>query len=203
MFCKFCGNEVDSAARFCQRCGAALSDVAEPVRDAVERRAEMHPAHAAAKPKKKKKISVKCRKHPMAYVIDFIVMAMFVALGMYILSISKENDDKIMNAVGMAVIIYGALSFILSFLRNITEYIAITPEGVTGKKGLLFSDLLKSPVGRIQDVGIRNGPLGKIFNYSTISVATAGTGGKEFMFTDMRHGKEFQEAFIALAEKED
>ena len=51
----------------------------------------------------------------------------------------------------------------------------ITNKRVRGKTGLINTNELDSPLNKINGVQVKQGLLGKMFNYGTISITTAST----------------------------
>lgn len=134
---------------------------------------------------------VTCRRHWMFNAKAGIVMVFFLlgALG-YIQS--KEYSGAFITAA-IGIVIFG-----ISFVISMSDYLTISNNVVTGHRGIIKSQTLKSPVSKVQDVSISNGLLGKIFGYHTITVNTAGSNGAEYVFKCMANAKQFQSAFASL-----
>ena len=70
---------------------------------------------------------------------------------------------------------------------------------VVGKTGIFNTTELTSPLRNVQDIGIKQSALGKIFGYADITVSTAGHSGAEYVFKTMNNAKRFKNEFIRLS----
>lgn len=72
-------------------------------------------------------------------------------------------------------IIIGFFWFIKDLVTFFTTRLIITNKRISGKTGLLNTNVLDSPLNKINGVQIQQGMFGKMFNYGTISITTAST----------------------------
>lgn len=132
---------------------------------------------------KEKKIAV-CRQHWTAFVVPaFIALLLFVTL------VSSLGHISIDTALFLLAMI--ALCALDIFISYKTTYIAITETKLIGHIGFIRSKTLATPLSKVQNIGISNGLLGKIFRYHTITIDNAGTGTSEFVFKRMAKAEEF------------
>ncbi len=96
----------------------------------------------------------------------------------------------------------GAVIAAVKIFSTRADCLLISETAITGKTGWIHSRKLVSPISRVQDVAVSSGLMGKILGYHNIIVSTAGTSRKEYVFIRFTHGKEFQEKFVELANRE-
>ena len=91
-----------------------------------------------------------------------------------------------------------AMCFLLGFfwiIRDVitfdTTRLKITNKRITGKRGLINTNQLDSPLNKISGVQVEQGLLGHLFNYGTIKVTTASTS---FKYDYIDKPNEFREA---------
>lgn len=73
------------------------------------------------------------------------------------------------------VILIGFVWFIKDIIAFFTTNLTITNKRIHGKTGLINTNELDSPLNKINGVQVKQGMVGKIFNYGTISITTAST----------------------------
>lgn len=76
------------------------------------------------------------------------------------------------------------------FIDWLGSTLTLAPDRVVMRKGLIGRNVVDVTYDRIQNVKIDQSALGRILNYGTLMVATAGTYGYEITFT--RLGSPFQ-----------
>ena len=77
--------------------------------------------------------------------------------------------------------------------------IEVYPNEVRAKQGTAYKKSLSYPINSIQGIGIEQGVLGKIFNYGTITISTAGTG--YMSIKGMKNPEELKQVIYELKEK--
>lgn len=84
------------------------------------------------------------------------------------------------HVIAICVII-GLVTIWKAIVAVLTTRLTITNKRVEGKKGLLKTVKMDSRIGQITSVKVTQGIAGKIFNYGTININTAG-GEYEFNY---------------------
>ena len=126
---------------------------------------------------------IKCTPHWFSLVPRVILCVICVVLGI----------------VGYSVLFVVALFFlIMCVLKKFSCSLTLDGKSLSGRTGIIKSATLQSPIGRVDNVMINNGLLGKIFNYYTITVTC---GMVTYRFKDVNHAKELQAQFLELADK--
>jgi uncharacterized membrane protein YdbT with pleckstrin-like domain len=129
---------------------------------------------------------VSCKKHWSALIPTGIIALLLL------LAAPKVKEWYI--CVLLAVILC-----IVDYLIVQATCLELTASEVIGKTGVIKSARLAAPVSRVQDVAISNGLLGKILGYHAVTISTAGTDRKEFVFKNVTNGAEFQRKFLELS----
>lgn len=137
--------------------------------------------------------AVCCRKHWSAFV-PTVVISLCVAWAGVAAGASAGNPATVAGCLVIAAAMLGG-----DVLATGRITLSISSTGVVGRTGLLHSTKITAPISSIQDVTIANGILGKLLGFHTITVTTAGTGGKEFVFKGFTNGPKFQQTFLRLA----
>ena len=135
---------------------------------------------------REKKIAV-CRPHWTRFIGRIILCAIFLlmAISGYV---THESDMFIAGLVLAAIF---ALSILI--IRK-TTYLALTETKLIGHVGFIKSKTLTTLLSNVQDIGLSNGLMGKIFGYHTITINTAGTSGTEYSFGRMAKARDFADA---------
>ena len=74
-----------------------------------------------------------------------------------------------------SLIAIGIVWLIRDLIKFFTTKLIITNKRISGKTGLINTNELDSPLNKINGIQTKQSALGKIFNYGTISIATAST----------------------------
>ncbi len=84
------------------------------------------------------------------------------------------------------------------FINFLTSELAITDKRVIGKVGLIRTHSVTSSLNKIQNVTVSSGLIGKIFNYGTIKIETAGS--EPVKFYGIKNPEAFKKAVFAQME---
>lgn len=104
------------------------------------------------------------------------VLSYVLILAVYLLVFNEQLpiDTGSKSLIGLALIV---LIFVVQFsltvygvLQWMNDYYEITPQTLIHKKGLIFRKLEKYSMEHVQYIDVRQGILGKIFNYGTLSL---------------------------------
>lgn len=97
-------------------------------------------------------------------------------MGKYIENHLTKNEKIILKAKISPVTIITSI-FRLRFIRNLiaiaTTEIGFTNKNVMGKSGFISSKAMSSSLDKVQNVSVKSGLFGKMFNYGDITVTTA------------------------------
>ena len=142
----------------------------------------------------KEKIIAECRKHWMAYLPSYLVIAIFSAdlINGLIRGYYKFNGEFFKYLLFCLSMFSILLWYIAKSRKN--EYLQLTETKVIGHTGVLRTKTLLTPLSKIQNVGYSSWILGKIFGYHTVIIDNAGTGKTEFIFRYATGAKEFVNA---------
>ena len=75
-----------------------------------------------------------------------------------------------------------------------SRYLELTETKLIGHVGFIKTKTLSTLLFNVQDIGLSNGLMGKLFGYHTITISTAGTSGTEYTFGYMARAEEFVDA---------
>ena len=129
---------------------------------------------------------VVCRKHWTVFLWRGIVAFIFLILGI--------SDLSAETSISIPCFVIVIICFVTAFISYKTDYIGMTDSKIVGHKGFIRSKKISSPLSKVQNIEISNGLFGKIFKYHTIVIDNAGTGGKEFKFTQAANAEAFVNA---------
>lgn len=141
---------------------------------------------------KEKEIAV-CRRHWSGFVVPGFFCVLFVlgAIGMLFIDAAIGNRLAAMLVMlAIAAVIAGYIFISYKF----TYSIVLTETKLVGHKGLIRSKTLTAPLSKVQDIGLSNGLMGKIFGYHTVTISSAGTANTEFVFIHMAGAQKFVDA---------
>lgn len=96
---------------------------------------------------------------------------------------------KLLIDLFACVILIGLVWFVKDLINFFTTKLAITNKRVTGKTGLINTNELDSPLNKINSVQVKQGFMGKICNYGTVSITTASS---VFIFDFIEKPNEFK-----------
>ncbi|MCC8181923.1 MAG: zinc-ribbon domain-containing protein [Clostridiales bacterium] len=165
--CPECGAQISDKAEACPHCGAPVAS-----------KTAVHTPN----------VSATCRLSPV-----FFVGNVLLAVILLIVATSLFATDAASSFVWFVI---AAVYVLWNWLKYKRTYVSISNGIVTGHLGIINSRKLVSPIGKVQDISISNGLLGKIFGYHTVVVMTAGTNGAEYLYKYMANAKKLQAAFV-------
>jgi uncharacterized membrane protein YdbT with pleckstrin-like domain len=147
------------------------------------------------KVKVEEKELVRCKSHRIV-ALGPAIMAFFALV---LLSVGMRMEGWYVSAVAIALF---AACILWGYLNLIYDSLVLTEYHVIGKKGILRTADLMSPIGKINDISVRKSIPGRILGYATITISTAGTGGTEYKFSFMQNVDLFQQKFMELSERQ-
>jgi uncharacterized membrane protein YdbT with pleckstrin-like domain len=83
---------------------------------------------------------------------------------------------------GIAVLVLGLLSLLMSWVRQISSEFAVTDRRVIIKTGFLSRRTIELNMSKVESIQVDQGLLARLLNYGTITVI--GTGGTRNLFPD-------------------
>ena len=174
MFCNQCGKQIPDDSEFCRFCGSRL---------AASRAISTNVISNAEPEKTPSKVVVECNPHwTLAYKPLLIgILAIILGIGVHPLFL---------------VIAVGAFVYYYIFMKNVR--LCLTNDSIIGKKGIINTQRMTSPIRNVQDLSVSDGLFGKLLGYSDIIISTAGTSRAEYIFKKMTNCKKFQQEFIRI-----
>ena len=125
----------------------------------------------------------------------------------YVDGILEKNETivssaKITKLFLIGVWLKGIFLFFLLFIPTVKAIIetirlnktelCLTNKRIIGKKGIIARDCVDSKLDKIQTIRIEESFLGRIFNYGTVIITTAGTARAEYYFVGVVRANEFK-----------
>jgi membrane protein YdbS with pleckstrin-like domain len=143
--------------------------------------------------KTEENVVIACKLHWTVALIPEI-LTVFFALAAIIALVDGSGVQAFVLLLAIATV-----CALAAFLEMKSAYLILTENAVKGKTGLIKTKKLVSPIGKVQDVSVSSGLLGKIFGYSTVTISTAGSAITEYTFGNITNAEEFQNKIIELA----
>lgn len=85
-----------------------------------------------------------------------------------------SNLDLIVN-IALIFIVVGMFT-IWGAIKRRNSFIEVYPHEVIAKQGITSKKTLSYPIKSIQSISVEQGLFGKLFNYGTVTISTAGSG---------------------------
>lgn len=167
--CANCGDSMPATAAFCPSCGAPVQTVRN-----------------VSNPQTNDGYIAMCRPHWAGYVKSVFVMIIMIVAGCF-----TFNSSRIIAALLFLQAVCIVIGIIID---SKTTYIALTGRKIVAHVGFINSKTLSTPLSKVQNIGLSNGLLGKLFGYHTILISDAGTSGTEYKFPRMANAIEFVNA---------
>lgn len=99
----------------------------------------------------------------------------------------------------LAVVVGGLLLAVLSavpvlgaYARTRNVYYVLTDRNVYRKRGVLSTNVTRVGVGNVQNTRLAKDFLGNLFDYGTVEISTAGSGGADLAVTDLDDPETFR-----------
>ncbi len=90
----------------------------------------------------------------------------------------------------LCLILIGVFFLLEAWIRSVTSEYVITNERIIMKDGFIKRRTLELRLSKIESVGLRQGILGRIFNYGSLVII--GTGGTRESFDNIANPAEFR-----------
>ena len=135
----------------------------------------------------------------IAIIPQIIIFIFFIIVAMYVNSLYTLNTDYTIFRVLFFLLLFFAARSVLKIIQiiiiKITTKLKIYDDKILGKKGLLNTVNLDSPLNKINDVIIAQG---KIFNYATIIIYTS---SNKYFFPYIENAKLFKDTLYFYINK--
>lgn len=174
MYCNKCGKKIADGSEFCSYCGNRVAPES----------GKIHNSNSKAGEKTHSEIIVECNPHWTLAYKQIFACIVFLFLGLFVSSLFLY--------LAGAIFIY-----LIILMKSVKLY--MTSDSIVGKKGIINTQRMTSPIRNVQDLSISDGLWGKVLGYGNISISTAGTSGAEYVFRRMSNCKKFQQEFIRVS----
>lgn len=130
-----------------------------------------------------------CRKHWTLYLLPSLVLLLLIAMDIYTLDLKHVPEgSEYMRFVLIGMTILLGLFLFLHYTFN---YIMLSESHITARKGIIRSKTFSTPLNKVQNVGVENGLLGKIFGFHTLIVDNAGVSRGKYVFKHCANAARF------------
>lgn len=121
-----------------------------------------------------------------------------IMLGLlFLTSTTAAQSGQEVFEIILTTIVLVLLTFIPGLKCHLTNVFAITNKKIYGRTGLIKTDELESPIGKIQNIKVEHSIIGRIFKYGTIYITTdSGVYG----FKYVNKPEDFRKAVMAQIE---
>jgi len=125
-------------------------------------------------------------------------------MGKYINSVLLPDEEikynavytKLDNPIRILLIPVFGLGLILLYFSDKTRELACTNKRIIAKEGWISRNTVDYPLGKIENVEVYQGILGRIFGFGSIQVT--GTGGTAMLFKGVKKPEEFKQKLNEL-----
>jgi len=130
-----------------------------------------------------------------------LVVSLLAVLVGWVLSGSETTLGALVAWGGVAVVVLLAAGWVgLAYLRvQATDYV-LTDRNVYKKTGVLSERVTQVGLGRIQNTTLRKDVTGNLFDYGTVHISTAGSGGTALAIRDLDNPEQFREELGPLVD---
>lgn len=147
----------------------------------------------------REKTIIECRPHWTGFIFSGLFALFWFWASVH--TFLDRNLYYVQNAI--IYFVFGAVIILRIFITIKFTYLRLTETKIEGRKGFIKSRTLSTPLSKVQFVRLSNGLIGKIFEYHTIIIASAGTSiFAQDRFRRMDNAKEFVEAFEKELQKQ-
>ncbi len=119
----------------------------------------------------------------------------------YIFATAEGNMKEVAPYLFIGWAVIGLLPLIVKILNLLSISIAITDKRVIGKCGVLRIETLDYPIGKVDNVSLKAGPIANLLHYHTLTVLGGGGGDAKIVFHCIGNGTQFKNTVIQAIEK--
>lgn len=176
--CPNCGKRVSKKDRFCRHCGSKLYDVTESVTKPAEIEESVKLEFSLLP---KEKILAFYTPVDMAFAGEYLTAIILCVVGM-LLSLAP-----FIYILGWLLFICGVILFIVIYFYARGHKYCITNKRIIISKTFITREIRELSYDKITDIAIKQGLLGRLFNFGTIIPLTAsGLGTSSYFVTDSK-----------------
>lgn len=129
----------------------------------------------------------------MRRILSDVVMFLFWSLAALVavfaltsvLTVELPVPDSTAWAIAGLWILLQAAGPVKAYLRTTNTAYLLTDENLYKKTGVWSENVTRIGIGKIQNTSLRKDFFGNVFDYGTILVSTAGSGGAEMVLSDL------------------
>lgn len=93
-------------------------------------------------------------------------------------------DERIEIVFDQAALGFGAVAILWRLLVRYTSLYSLTPQHISWRRGIIARDIMRVPVQRVTDYRAIQSVTQRLFAVADLQISTAGTDGKDMVFTD-------------------
>lgn len=101
--------------------------------------------------------------------------------------------DAVVWGVGVLVVLSQVVSVAGAYARTVNTDYVLTDKRVYRKQGVLSEHVSNVGVDRIQETTLSKDMTGNMFDYGTVAISTAGSGGTDLALTDLDDPETFRD----------
>lgn len=101
--------------------------------------------------------------------------------------------DVVVWGVAVLVVLSQVVSIAGAYARTVNTYYVLTDKRVYRKEGVLSEHVSNVGVDRIQETTLSKDATGNLFDYGTVAISTAGSGGTDLALTDLDDPETFRD----------
>lgn len=101
--------------------------------------------------------------------------------------------DAIAWGVAILVVLSQVVSAAGAYARTVNTYYVLTDKRVYRKEGVLSEHVSNVGVDRVQETTLSKDVTGNLFDYGTVAISTAGSGGTDLALTDLPDPETFRD----------
>lgn len=127
-----------------------------------------------------------------------LVLAILAIGGAYYVTTTGVLDPggpspALVWGVAVLAVLVGVASFVHAYLRVVyTDYL-LTNKRVYRKQGILSEHVSNVGIDRVQETTLSKDITGNLFDYGTVAISTAGSGGTDLALTDLTDPETFRD----------
>ncbi|MFB6301950.1 MAG: PH domain-containing protein [Haloferacaceae archaeon] len=101
--------------------------------------------------------------------------------------------DLVIVGGGLLLAVLSAWPALRAHLQTRNVYYVLTDRNVYRKRGVLSTTVSRIGAGNVQNTRLKKDFLGNLFDYGTVEISTAGSGGTELTVTDLDDPETFRD----------
>jgi len=126
---------------------------------------------------------------------------LFFLVGLIFFILGVGNGDGLLGIIGLIIFVLGIILLIAAILKRFGSEYAITNKRVYCRYGLISRRTSEAVFDKITDSSLSQGVLGRLLNYGTLRINTAGANKFEIIFKGIVDPKYIQSKIRSVYEK--